>query len=263
MTVDRTDEVRYEIRGSAAWITLNRPEVRNALSRELLTAVGSRLTEAADDPRVRSVVIAAAGPAFCAGADLKRVGAMDDHANLVDFLRAAGALFDRIARHPRPVIAAVHGVAVAGGLELVLACDLVVATADAEFCDGHARYGLFPAGGGAVRLPRRIGANRAKHLLFTADRWSAQRMYEAGLVAEVVAPDRLDDTVTALTERIGRHSPLGITRMKSLVEEGADRPLPEALAAELRDCTEYAKSADFAEGLAAFAQRREPTFTGR
>lgn len=256
-------DVLYEVRGSAAWLTLNRPEVRNALSRELLDGMAAGLDRAGEDPRARSVVIAATGPAFCAGADLKRVGAMDDHANVVEFLKAAAALFDRVAGHPQPVIAAVQGIAVAGGLELVLACDLVIATADAEFSDGHVRYGLFPAGGGATRLPRRIGVNRAKQLLFTADRWSAQRMFDAGLVSEVVAAEELSSAVTTLTDRIGRHSPLGIAGIKRLVDEGADRPLPDALTLELKQCTEYARSADFAEGLKAFGERREPTFTGR
>ncbi|CAJ1583456.1 enoyl-CoA hydratase/isomerase family protein [[Mycobacterium] wendilense] len=255
-------EVRYEVRHGAAWITLNRPAARNALSHGLLNGISAGLTTAAADPAVRAVVIGAAGSAFCAGADLKRVGAMDDHDNVVGFLKAAAALFDQVAEHPQPVIAAVQGIAVAGGLELVLACDLVVATTDAVFSDGHARYGLFPAAGGATRLPRKIGANRAKQLLFTAESWTAQRMYEAGLVTEVVPADGLVDCVAAIVGRISRHSPLGITGMKRLVDDGSDRPLADALALELAACTEYAKSADFAEGLRAFGERREPKFVG-
>ncbi|CAJ1504890.1 enoyl-CoA hydratase/isomerase family protein [[Mycobacterium] burgundiense] len=255
-------EVRYEVRDGAAWIILNRPAARNALSHELLGGVGAGLTRAAGDPAVRAVVIGAAGTAFCAGADLKRVGAMNDHDNVVGFLKAAAALFEQVAEHPQPVIAAVQGIAVAGGLELVLACDLVIATTDAVFSDGHARYGLFPAAGGATRLPRKIGPNRAKQLLFTAESWTAQRMYDAGLVNEVVPSDELEHSVSALVVRIARHSPLGITGMKRLVDDGSDRPLPEALALELAACTEYAQSVDFAEGLSAFGERREPKFIG-
>ncbi|BBZ04802.1 enoyl-CoA hydratase [Mycolicibacterium chitae] len=255
-------EVHYEVRDAAAWITLNRPAARNALSLELLDGVGAALDAAAQDPAVRAVVIGATGTAFCAGADLKRVGAMDDHSSVVEFLKAAAALFDRITEHPQPVIAAVQGIAVAGGLELVLACDLVIATTDAAFSDGHARYGLFPAAGGATRLPRKIGPNRAKQLLFTAESWTAQRMYEAGLVTEVAPADELGAAVGALVERIARHSPLGITGMKRLVDNGSDQSLPAALAAELEACTEYARSTDFAEGLRAFGERREPKFVG-
>lgn len=257
------EEVRYDVRNSAAWITLNRPDARNALSREVFDLIGTGLTRAAEDTGVRTVVIAATGPTFCAGADLKRVGAMEDHGNVVAFLKTAAALFDQVANHPKPVIAAVHGAAIAGGLELVLACDLVVATTEAVFSDGHARYGLFPAAGGATRLPRKIGMNRAKHLLFTAERWTAQRMFDAGLVSQVVAAEELASAVSALTDAIGRHSPLGIAGMKRIVDEGADRPLADALALELAECTAYSKSADFSEGLRAFGDRREPTFTGR
>ena len=256
------DDVRYEVRDSAAWITLNRPERRNALSVELLDGVAAGLRDAAGDRAVRSVVFVGAGPMFCAGADLKRVLGDLGGAGVTDFLRRAAALFDQVARHPQPVIAAVHGGVIAGGLELVLACDLVLATRTATFADGHARYGLFPAAGGATRLPRRIGANRAKQLLFTAESWSAERMYEAGLVNEVVDDDRLVAAVQELTDRIGRLSPLGLARIKDVVETGLDRPLDDALGYELRACAEYATSRDFAEGLRAFADRREPEFVG-
>lgn len=254
--------VGYEIRGSTAWITLNRPEARNALSFELLDGIADSFGRAAADASVRVVVLEAKGPVFCAGADLKMVLACLDGAGLTPFLRHAGEVFDHVARHPQPVIAAVHGHVVAGGLELVLACDLVVAAASATFSDGHTRYGLFPGAGGATRLPRRIGVNRAKHLLFTAESWSAARMYEAGLVTEVVAPDALTERAGALADTIAARSPLGLTGIKQVVEVGMDQPLSGALATELQACQEYARSADFAEGLRAFSERREPKFSG-
>ncbi|BBG04790.1 MULTISPECIES: enoyl-CoA hydratase/isomerase family protein [Pseudonocardia] len=256
------DDVRFEIRGSAAWITLNRPERRNALSVELLDGVATALRTAEGDRAVRSVVFAGTGPMFCAGADLTRVLDELGGAGVTDFLRRAAGLFDQVARHPKPVIAAVHGGVVAGGLELVLACDLVLAARGATFADGHARYGMFPAAGGATRLPRRIGANRAKQLLFTAEGWSAQRMYEAGLVTEVVDDDRLAAAAQQLADRIGRLSPLGLARIKDVVDTGLERSLEDALAYELAACAEYTGSRDFAEGLRAFAARREPEFVG-
>lgn len=254
--------VRYETRGSAAWITLNRPDQRNALSMEVIDGVSRSLRSARDDRSVRAVVLAANGPMFCAGADLKMVLESLDGAGVSDFLGAAARLFDDVASHPQPVIAAVHAGVIAGGLELVLACDLVVAASTATFCDGHARYGLFPAAGGATRLPRKIGANRAKQLLFTAESWSAERMREAGLVNEVVEADRLHDAVRALSDQIARRSPLGLAGMKDVVDTGLDRPLVEALAYELAACQRYAGSADFTEGLRAFVARREPEFVG-
>lgn len=258
--------VGYQVEGTAAWITLNRPDQRNALSAEVIDGVTRALDTARQDETVRSVVFAANGPMFCAGADLKSVlGDLtgDDTAALTRFLRSASALFDRIADHPQPVIAAVHGGAIAGGLELVLACDIVVAADSATFGDGHARYGMFPAGGASIRLPQRIGVNNAKRLMFTAENWTAERMRDAGLVSEVVADDQLVPAVTALTERIGRFSPLGLSRMKEVLEAASDLSLADGLAYELSVCTNYTRSVDFAEGLRAFADRREPEFVGQ
>lgn len=259
------ESVGYEVKGTAAWITLNRPEQRNALSAEVIDGVTRALETAQATAAVRSVVFAANGPMFCAGADLKNVlGRLDgaDSAALARFLQSAAALFDRISSHPQPVIAAVHGGAIAGGLELVLACDVVVAARSATFGDGHARYGMFPAGGGSIRLPRRIGLNNAKRLMFTAESWTAERMQNAGLVSEVVDDDRLVPEVTELTERIGRLSPLCLSRMKEVVEAGADMSIADGLAYELDACTNYAGSRDFAEGLRAFSDHREPKFVG-
>lgn len=254
--------VRYELRRSAAWITLNRPAVRNALSAELVAGIGDGLDRAGRDPGVRSVVIAGNGPMFCAGADLKMVlGQLPENGSLAEFLSSVARLCERIAGQPKPVIAAVHGDVIAGGLELVLACDLVIASEDASFCDGHARYGLFPAAGGATRLPRKIGVNRAKQLLFTGEFWSAERMRECGLVNEVVPAAELHGAVDAMTDQIGKRSPAGIAGMKGVVEDGLERPLNEALALELAECERYAAtSPDFTEGLRAFAERRDPEF---
>ncbi|QVQ51522.1 enoyl-CoA hydratase/isomerase family protein [Spiractinospora alimapuensis] len=257
--------VEYEVKGTAAWITLNRPDQRNALSAEVIDGVSRALDTARRAAAVRSVVFAANGPMFCAGADLKNVlGDLDgsDGAALRRFLRSASTLFDKIAAHPQPVVAAVHGAAIAGGLELVLACDVVVAARSATFADGHARYGMFPAGGASIRLPRRIGVNNAKRLMFTAESWSAERMRSVGLVSEVVDDDELPATVTSLTQRIGRFSPLGLSEMKQVVEAGADLSVSRGITHELNTCLNYATSKDFAEGLHAFSARREPEFVG-
>lgn len=263
--MSNTDEsamVRYRFRDNVAWVQLNRSQARNALSFEVLDGLADAFTRAAADPSIRVAVLEAAGPVFCAGADLKMVLGSLEKDGVTPFLRRAAQVFDQIARHPNPVIAAVQGPVVAGGLELVLACDLVVAATSATFSDGHTRYGLFPAAGGATRLPRRIGVNRAKHLLFTADSWSANRMYDAGLVTELAADDRLGEQVAELAASIARRSPLGLARIKELVADSLDMSLPDALAAELEACREYARSADFAEGLTAFAERRNPEFSG-
>lgn len=255
--------VLLETRGSAAWLTLNRPQARNALSSEVVAGVVDGLDRVEDDAGVRSVVIAARGPVFCAGADLKTMrAARAEPAAVRRFLMDAAWMLERIERHPLPVIAAVHGAAVAGGLELVLACDVVIAAEEATFCDGHARYGLFPGAGGAIRLPRRIGVARAKQLLFTGESWSAEAMRECGLVNEVVSGGRLRERVDELTAQIAAQSPAGLCGMKRMVDRGMEMPLAEALALEREMCVEHVMGADAAEGLAAFAERRAPRFAG-
>lgn len=253
----------YELRGRAAWLTLDRPDAMNALSDALIAAIVEALDRAAEDADARSVVIAANGRMFCAGADLKESQRhMAEPDGVGAFVARAAAMLERVAAHPQPVIAAVQGGAIAGGLELVLACDLVVAAQRATFADGHAHYGLFPGAGGTTRLPRLIGATRAKQLLFTAEAWSAERMHACGLVNEVVPDEQLHAAAERLTEQIGARSPLGLARMKRVVDAGLDLPLGEALALEQRVCAEHSHSADLREGLDAFLERREPHFTG-
>ncbi|MBV8194140.1 MAG: enoyl-CoA hydratase/isomerase family protein, partial [Candidatus Dormibacteraeota bacterium] len=162
-----SDATSYEVRGPAAWIRLTRPDKRNALSPDVLAGIGVGLDRAERDG-VRAVVITGSGPAFCAGADLAHVrGGLGDLDAIARLLADAGTLTRRIEAHPAPVVAAVNGAAIAGGLELVLACDLVVAAENATFADGHVAYGLFPGAGSSVRLPRLIGANRARYLMYT------------------------------------------------------------------------------------------------
>jgi enoyl-CoA hydratase/carnithine racemase len=251
----------YEQRGSAAWIRLTRSEKRNAINPAVLDEIGAALDRARDEG-AESVVITGSGGVFSAGADLEWVLAhTDDLPQVEQLLETAGKLMQRIERHPAPVIAAVNGLAVAGGFELVLACDLVIASADAAFADGHATYGVFPGAGSSVRLPRRIGATRAKHLLFTGRSASAEEMREVGIVNEIVAAEELEATVDRLCAKLARTSSAGLARMKRVVLEGADLPLGEALALELEFARQHLRGPDVTEGLTAFAEGRRPEFT--
>ncbi|RBM18780.1 enoyl-CoA hydratase [Prauserella sp. PE36] len=260
--------VLYELRGPAAWITLNRPAAHNALSADVVAGIADGLRQAEADRNARVVILAGNGPSFCAGADLKMVLARDPDGagarQLSGFLRSVSELCTAITRHPLPVLAAVHGNVVAGGFELMLACDLVLASEDAAIGDGHARYGMFPGGGGAIRLPRKLGSNRAKYLLFTAASWDAVRMRDCGVVNEVVPANELRARVQELAEQLATHSAAGLAAMKRVVEQGLDQPLEQALALELAECERYAAgSGDFDEGLRAFVERRAPRFSGR
>ena len=248
------------------WITLNHPASRNALSLPMLQQLSEVIEQLHASPHTaRCVVITGAGQAFCAGGDLRGFQADLSESNtdrLMQRLRFAMDLFDRIEALPMPVIAAVNGVAVAGGLELLLCCDMVIAAASARLGDGHARYGIIPAGGSSARLPRKISANRANYLLFTAELLPAQTLLEWGLLNQVVADAALLPTVRALAQSVAQHSPLGMQTIKGLLQRSTRTTLQEATQAELTAFANYAHSADLAEGLQAFAEKRQPQFTG-
>ena len=255
-----TTSTRYELRDRTAWVHLTRPDKRNALDPDVLAGIAAGLDRATDDD-ARVVVLTGSGPAFCSGADLSHVlGGLDDLSAVEDLLESAGRLTLRMEAHPAPIIAAVNGAAIAGGLELVLACDLVVAAESATFSDGHAAYGLFPGAGASVRLPRLIGANRARQLMFTAETLDARAMHALGVVNEVVPDDELSAAVDRLATRLARGSRDTLARMKRVIQAGLDLPLDAALALELAQAREHLQSPDVAEGLTAFAEHRRPNF---
>jgi enoyl-CoA hydratase len=252
-----TEAVLCERRGGGLWLRLNRPHALNALNLQTADGLerGLDLAEAAAE--VRAVVIAGEGRAFCTGADLKQVLDAD-----TDLLGRLGAVFDRVESFGKPVIAAVHGPALAGGLELVLCCDLVVAGRSAAFGDAHANYGMFPAGGATVRLPRRVGVARAKQLMFTGAALPAEELAGTDLITSLVEDDRLQGEVETLVATIAGKSAAGIAAMKALVDDGVQLPREVALRRERREAAAYIRSADFAEGIRAFAEKRRPRFTG-
>ena len=259
-------EVLLEQRGPVAWATLNRPQELNALSPAMLDRLSGVLDETEADPSVRCLVLTGAGRAFCAGADLRFVHELPADgrdAATMTFLRTASALMSRLEAFPKPVIAAVNGVATAGGLELVLCCDLVIAADTARLGDGHANYGLLPGAGASARLPRRIGLARAKHLFFTGDLLPAAELVPAGLVNSVVPGADLTAAVGHLAERIVTKSPVGLRRMKELANAATDGTLADALHRELAVNEEHARTFDRNEGLAAFNEKRQPAFQGR
>lgn len=253
------------IDGAVAWITLNRPEAMNAMSPDLAAGLVEAVGTVERDERVRVLVITGSGRAFSAGGDLKSfreaVGTGGYDA-FVERLRSSQAMFRRIEQLRCPVIAAVNGYAVAGGLELILCCDLVIAAESARIGDGHAKYGIIPGGGSTARLPRKLPVNIAKMLLLSGELWPARDLAAFGLVNEVVPDAMLRERVAALAERLAGLSPLGLKWIKRLVNDGLDQPVDTAARAELAAFESYARSADFLEGLTAFAEKRKPRFAG-
>jgi methylglutaconyl-CoA hydratase len=256
-------DIVVEEKAGTAWVTLNRPAVRNALSR----AVNLELTELASEldqrDSVRTIVITGAGDkAFCAGADLKeRKGiAASDSAPYINAIATAIETWGEIRK---PTIAMMNGSAYGGGLELAMACDLRVLVAGAELGLTEVRLGIMPGAGGTQRLPRLVGEARAKELILLGRRIDAARAAEIGLVHEVVPQAELRKAVDAMLAELAGCAPLSLTAAKSAIERGYGKSLNEGLAIE-RECydvTLYSEDRD--EGLAAFAEGRPPRYQGR
>ncbi|TXL73258.1 enoyl-CoA hydratase/isomerase family protein [Vineibacter terrae] len=256
--------VLSEIRGGAMWITLNRPDALNAITPDVVSRINAAVAQAASDDGVKAVVLTGTGRAFCAGADLKYVRSqVGGGAAVSGFLDSVLAMMERLETCPRPVVAALNGMALAGGLELVLCCDLVIAARSAKIGDAHANYGLLPGGGSSVRLPRKIGPTRAKYLLYTGEFVPAADLVAAGLVNEVVDDAELTAAVERLIAKLAPKSPLVLRRMKALVDDGLQQPSATALRLELLASEVHAQSHDMKEGLAAFEEKRKPKFLGR
>jgi len=263
MTDEAAPPVLSEVRDGVATITLNRPGAANALSRELVGALGQALSRARADDGVRAVVLTGAGgKAFCAGADLKERRAMTLEETR-SFLRSLNAVVDAVAAFPRPVIAALNGAAFGGGLELALACDFRLAADTAELGLVETRLGIIPGAGGTQRLARVAGLAVAKELILTGRPIGAARARELGVVSEVVPAAALTAATARLAAELAGAGPLAVTQAKRAIDGGFDLPLPEALAHE-RACYEIVlESADRDEGLSAFAEKRPPQFTGK
>lgn len=256
-------DILVEKRGTTAWITLNRPAARNALS----LAVNQRLieleAELEHDEDVRAIVITGAGDkAFCAGADLKeRKGVSADESS--SYINAIGSAINDWGALRKPTIAAMNGSAYGGGLELAMACDFRIAVEGSEVGLTEVRLGIMPGAGGTQRLPRLIGEARAKEMIMLGRKIPIARALEIGLVNQVVPRDQLPAAVDAILAELAGCAPLSVIHAKSAIERGYGLPLEQALEIE-RQCYDVTLfSGDRDEGLAAFAEGRPPRYLGR
>jgi len=261
MDASSPQPLRSEQFGARRRLTLNRPAQRNALDAATLDALRDAFAEIDADPGIRVVTITGAGQAFCSGADLKAVAGQGETA-ILRFIDSAAEVFDAVRRCRCPVIAALNGLTLAGGLELALACDIIVAADEAMIGDGHANFGMFPGAGGAALLPGRIGYHAAMHLLATGGMLPAARWVALGLVQECVPGERLPDLLDTLEGTIADKSASALAAIKRVARLGFAEREAKTLAAERAALAVHAQSPDFAEGLAAFAERRVPRFNG-
>ncbi len=252
------DEVLSERRGRVALLTINRPEARNAINLATARALSGALDECASDDAVSVVVLTGAGDkAFSAGMDLKAFAAGEVPITEHGFAGITKRVFDK------PLIAAANGAALAGGFEILISCDMVVAAAHAIFGIPEARRGLIAGGGGLIRLARRVPLAIAYEMALTAEPIDAARAYELGLVNRVVPADELLEAAVALGERIAKNAPLALRASKSVMRRSLELTEEESWAVSDEAFGAIGRSADALEGAVAFAERREPTWRGR
>jgi len=257
LTDHRPDVVSAETDGPVMTITINRPEARNAVNAAVARGVAAALDRLEASPGLQAAVITGAGGTFCAGMDLKGFLAGE---NPTEGGRGFGGI---VTRPPaKPVIAAVEGYALAGGFELALACDLIVASEAASFGLPEVTRGLVAAAGGLVRLPSRIPYHLAMEIALTGDRFPASRLCEAGLISRLVPAGEALAEARKLAARIARNAPLALTASKRIIVESADWPASEAFDRQNEISAPVFSSADAIEGAAAFAEKRPPVWRG-
>ncbi|MFJ9552000.1 enoyl-CoA hydratase/isomerase family protein [Streptomyces erythrochromogenes] len=261
------DTVLHRTENNVSWITLNRPEAMNAVTWAQRERVIALLAEASADPAVRAVVLTATGKGFCAGADLRGAPATGGDRVAGDVARmirlGAQRLITAVLDCEKPVIAAVNGTAAGIGSHLALACDLVIAAEGARFIEVFVRRGLVPDGGGAYLLPRLVGPQKAKELMFFGDAVPAAEAERLGLVNRVVAAEELQAAAREWAERLAQGPTRALAMTKQLVNASLDGDRAAALTAEATAQEINMTTADANEGVASFVERRTPKYLGR
>ncbi len=252
--------VNYEKRGRVGILTIDRPEARNAVNGAVAQGMEAALDQLEDDDEVWVGVVAGNGPVFSAGADLKAI-ASGQVAELQTKRGGFGGIVQR--QRTKPLIAAVDGPALAGGTEIVLACDVVVASTQARFGIPEVKRSLVAAAGGLFRLPQRLPAGIAMELALTGDPISAERAHDFGMVNELCAPGEALDAALALAERITANAPLAVRESRRLMLLADDVDVDEGIKLSGQALAGLAATEDFAEGPMAFIEKRDPKWKGR
>jgi enoyl-CoA hydratase len=265
--------VNFERNGHVALITLQRPEARNALSPEMLVRLADTWTRVRDDPQIRVAVVTGAGDkAFCSGADLGRLIPLMSRARppedewdrrLLADSEALGRGLLRTFDVVKPVIAAINGHAIAGGMELVQGTDLRIASTSAKFGVQEVKWAIFPGGGSTVRLPRQIPYARAMELLLTGDLITADEALALGFLNRVVPQAEVLTAALDLAERIAANGPIAVQAIRRSARECLGRPEAEAMKIESEMAAPVFRTEDAREGPLAFMQKRKPVFHGR
>jgi 2-(1,2-epoxy-1,2-dihydrophenyl)acetyl-CoA isomerase len=253
--------------GPVTRITLNRPDKLNALTHRMSDELGRAFAQAGDDPDVRAIVLTGAGRGFCAGQDLSEFESAYRAGERPDIRRHLEASYHRlipqIVGMPKPVVAAVNGVAAGAGVSLAVACDVRLASEEARFLQAFVKIGLIPDSGGTWLLPRVIGYARALELSISGDPIDARRALEIGLVNSVIPPERFEAEVEGYAARLAALPTAAIAATKELLGSALRLELDEALGREAEAQGRMGQTEDHLEGVMAFAEKREPRFLGQ
>jgi enoyl-CoA hydratase len=255
--------LNYQETDGVASVRLNRPEKKNSLNAAMREELGHVVRSLAGNSDLRAVIITGGEEIFCAGADISEIGGAPDAEGSYKHAREFQILFDAVEALPQPVIAAVSGWALGGGCELALACDFRIASESARFGLPEIKIGAFPGGGGTQRLPRLIGAARAKEMILLGDPITAAQALGCGLVMQVTAKDGLLAAAQAFAGRLAALPRLALQASKMLINRSAEVGMATGLELEARAFGALAHTHDLTEGTRAFLEKRQPKFTGK
>jgi len=255
-------KIDFRLNGSVAYIKLNRPDVLNSFDREMSREMQLHLRHCEQDTSIRAIVITGEGRAFCAGQDLKEAISGDYSIEQI-VIEHYNPIVELISTMPKPVIAAVNGVAAGAGANLALACDLIIANEKASFIQAFSSIGLIPDTGGTYFLPKLMGLHRAKALAFLAEKLTAEQAYNYGLVYKVTSLEQFDAEVKELAERLADLPTKAIGLTKQAFNLSYNNDLATQLQLEAKLQAESAASYDYKEGVAAFLEKRKPNYRGQ
>lgn len=257
-----SDTLDIQLQDNVLRIALNRPNVFNSFNREMALALQTALDEASSNAEARCIVLTGNGKAFCAGQDLAEVVAPDGPPLKTILGEHYNPIIRKIRSTPKPIIAAVNGVAAGAGANIALACDIVVAAQSASFIQAFSKIGLIPDSGGTFTLPRIIGFQKASALMMLGDKISADEAERLGMVYKVIADDQFENTIAQLAAQVASMPTKGLALTKAALNASFNNTLDEQLECEERLQIEAGQTHDYNEGVAAFLEKRKPTFKG-